>query len=445
MFDELVLMFWGFYALYKKIKSFFKRALSEKGGKMCPPNQEDRFLSEESYGDYFRNHVLEHILPFWERYSVDENYGGFITHIGRDGTLYRCDVKYTGMQGRMVYGLSLGYGLGGNRTYLTLASSGVQFLIEHLWDKKFGGWYWSSDRDGKVRDNGKHSFGEAYAMLGLSEFYRATSDETALKYAEKTYELMDVHGWDKQYLGYYEDFHRDWSVKSIAKILCIQIEMGEAIRSLYFATKNEAYRKRLIQIGEIIIGHTFNKKYGCVMRNFHKDWSYNPLCFDQKINLHFGYNFKYAWFLLRLYELVKDETYYTHAKKLIEYCLKYGWDVQNNGFYGFAYRGRILANTDKIWWIQCEGILSLLFYLYRLAGDRKWYDYFKKTANFCFGHLFDAHFDEWFRSCYEDGTPKDLIKGGDWKAAYHTVQTCFYAHHYLKSNLLSQDEREHKL
>jgi len=63
------------------------------------------------------------------------------------------------------------------------------------------------------------------------------------------------------------------------------------------------------------------------------------------------------------------------------------------------------------------------------------YDYFKKTTNFCFGHLFDDDFDEWFRSCYEDGAPKDVTKSGDWKATYHTVQTCLYAYHYLKSDL----------
>ena len=147
----------------------------------------------------------------------------------------------------------------------------------------------------------------------------------------------------------------------------------------------------------------YDKKHHYVRERFYRDWSYHGMHPRGTVRDHLGYNLECAWFLLRMYGLTKNRTYFGHAKEMIKYCIRYGWDVQNSGFYGFAYRNKVLANTDKIWWVQCEGALSLL-QLYRLTRNSVCYDYFRKTTDFCFRHLFDHPHGEWFHSCYEDGT-----------------------------------------
>lgn len=132
-----------------------------------------------------------------------------------------------------------------------------------------------------------------------------------------------------------------------------------------------------------------------------------------------------------MYRLTKDQPYYTCAKRLIDYCIKYGWDAQNHGFYQHAYRNGILATSEKLWWPECEGIPALLL-MYSLTHDSLYYDYFTKLTDFSFTYFFDDDYGEWFTSCHADGTVKDENKGGDYKAAFHTVQACFDAYRYLE-------------
>ena len=46
--------------------------------------------------------LLDDIVPFWERYSVDREFGGFVTCLDRDGSVYDT-FKHLWMQWREVY------------------------------------------------------------------------------------------------------------------------------------------------------------------------------------------------------------------------------------------------------------------------------------------------------------------------------------------------------
>ncbi len=52
---------------------------------------------------------------------------------------------------------------------------------------------------------------------------------------------------------------------------------------------------------------------------------------------------------------------------------------------------------------------------------------------FCLGCFVDSEHGEWYTACHADGAVKDDRKGGSWKAAYHTVQACFYAYAQLSA------------
>ncbi|MCK7536107.1 MAG: AGE family epimerase/isomerase [Marinilabiliales bacterium] len=47
----------------------------------------------------------------------------------------------------------------GNGSYAELAKHGIDFLIDKMWDKEHGGFYWMLDRKGKVTIDRKIIYG----------------------------------------------------------------------------------------------------------------------------------------------------------------------------------------------------------------------------------------------------------------------------------------------
>lgn len=288
--DEISLMLWEGYAIVKRAFAFFRECGVRKTNVACEKKSPGIRIQYNS--DFYRNHIIEHLLPFWEKYSIDHRYGGFITHLDRRGQIYDDTVKSATMQARMIYAFSVGYNIQSNLNYLNIAKQEVKFLIENLWDHEFGGWYRSVYRDGRVKDTEKQLWVQAYVLLGLVEYYRLTRDNSILKYVIKTHELLDQYGWDKQYLGYYEYCHRNWVVKSSKKTICVQLDLLAAIMSLYYVAGEDVYFNRLKQIANIIVMRMCDKKYGCVMEKFYGNWLYNPIATKDKIQ--FGHNLKAA-------------------------------------------------------------------------------------------------------------------------------------------------------
>ena len=49
--------------------------------------------------DHYRAALLDDCVPFWFNHSIDREYGGYYTMLGRDGTPYASD-KHMWMNGR---------------------------------------------------------------------------------------------------------------------------------------------------------------------------------------------------------------------------------------------------------------------------------------------------------------------------------------------------------
>ena len=87
----------------------------------------------------YRDGLLEDIIPFWIRHSVDREYGGYLTSLDRDGTVIDTD-KAVWLQGRFAWMLSTlyntvgQYGVEPRPEWLELAKHGIDFLDAHCFD-----------------------------------------------------------------------------------------------------------------------------------------------------------------------------------------------------------------------------------------------------------------------------------------------------------------------
>jgi mannose/cellobiose epimerase-like protein (N-acyl-D-glucosamine 2-epimerase family) len=122
-------------------------------------------------------------LPFWDRYGIDHQYGGFMCSLDHDGTLVN-DSKFHWFQGRGIWVYSFLYNhFDKNPQYLETARKTKDFMLAHF-PQSDGTWAELVSRDGKMLKpfNGD-LFGMFFAAEGLQEYAYASGDNEARKMA----------------------------------------------------------------------------------------------------------------------------------------------------------------------------------------------------------------------------------------------------------------------
>ena len=57
------------------------------------------------------------------------------------------------------------------------ARQGYRFLLDRMWDREYGGFYWEVDRAGtRSFTPNKHLYGQAFGLYAIAEYARATRD-----------------------------------------------------------------------------------------------------------------------------------------------------------------------------------------------------------------------------------------------------------------------------
>lgn len=129
---------------------------------------------------FYQREMFETFLPFWEKYGVDHEQGGFLCGLDYDGTLANTD-KFIWFQGRGIWIYSFLYNnFDKNPQYLQIARNTKDFLLKYA-PLANGWWATSVSRSGSVLIGDKP---DIYAVLfgaeGLQEYAYATQDENAL-------------------------------------------------------------------------------------------------------------------------------------------------------------------------------------------------------------------------------------------------------------------------
>jgi N-acylglucosamine 2-epimerase len=365
--------------------------------------------------DYARRHVLEQVLPFWRRHSVDTIEGGFMTCLDRRGDVYDT-AKPAAMNARMVFAFSIGHELDPGGGHLDLARHGVDFL-ERTWDREHGGWPNLSNRDGSVREHGKRLFTQAYVLYGLAHYARVAEDGALLERLVDFYDLVEARAWDPVHSGYYASCNPDWSVKTDWKTICVQLDFMKVVHVLHELTGDSRFADRMSELADLVAFRMRDPGSGVVLEYFHRDWRYHPE--PRRDTLELGHNLKAVRWLLE----TGDPRYLEAAQETLDFALTRGWDERHGGFWQHLRRSGRLAAKEKEWWAECEGLWALLL-MHRETGDPVLLDRAQELMRFCFTHFADPEHGDWYMSCRRDGRPADERKGGIYKAAYHVVDAC---------------------
>jgi mannobiose 2-epimerase len=393
------------------------------------------------------------VLDVWFPRTVDKENGGFYSAFSRDWQRQPSEGKFSVFQGRMTW-ISAQVAMRRpelNEKFLPITEHGVDFLVNVLWDRKSGGFFWGLDDHGQISEafgDRKELYGESFALYGAAAAYQATHDPRALKLAQDEFRWMEAHAHDDKNGGYFELLTRDGKpVEAEAdpvnhkgpsggfppgyKSMNTHIHLLESISQLYEVWKDEAVRRRLQEMLSIVRDKICVEP-GVMNLYFTNDWRPIP---DHD---SYGHDVETAYLMLEAEDVLgvpHDPRTEKMARMLVDHALAYGWDEKLGGFYDHGTSFGEVEDKRKVWWVEMEGLNALLLMHEKYGRQTGLYSKaFQQQWNFIKNYQVDAEFRGVYPTVDPGGVALEKNKGQNWKAAYHDGRA-----------LLNVSERLHKL
>lgn len=380
-----------------------------------------------------RAQLSEKILPYWFDTAQDTNRGGYL--LADDAIRGRRPPaeKQIVTQSRMVWGFSRAQLAGfsnTNRNYLTAATQGYHFLLDHFLDRRNGGCFWSTDLDGKPVNDGKFLYGEAFVIYAFVEYYRASGDPDALRRALELYHTVQVHLHDDKNGGWFEHATRNWKLLKPGdprnpveivgrKSANAHLHWMEALTELYDASRDPAVKESLIEA--LRLDMTYFYPEDTAQCAFFRQFDWQPVTGPGSDGLSYGHNVEFAWLMVRAEQVLGREPSWNQFYALLNHALAHGYDDEHGGLYSKGYGDQPATDTEKVWWIQAE-LLAALTDALKHQPDPRDEAALVKLLQFIKTHQADPRDGIWLYAVTADGRPKDNIKANSWKANYHDVR-----------------------
>lgn len=332
--------------------------------------------------------------------------------------------------------------------YLAAAAQGVDFLRESMWDEEYGGFVSLVSRDGASRQGGdaftqgKTAYGNAFAIYGLAAYHDVSGDTAALGLAQRTFRWLDAHAHDPEYGGYFQFVTRDGTALQDGwggqppKDQNSSIHLLEAFTELYHVWPDPVLRDRLEEM-LVLIRDTLVAEPGYLRLFFERDWT--PLSFRDSSeavrrqnygldHVSYGHDVETAYLMLEAAHTLGLDPSPTLVvgKRMVDHALASGWDeahggLYNGGYYVEANAPPVIVNDGKTWWAQAEALNAFLLMADHFPeDDHHYYERFETMWTYIQRFLVDTEHGGWYQGGLDQQPNfEDAPKGSVWKGAYH--------------------------
>lgn len=368
-----------------------------------------------------KNELVNHVIPFWEGLRDDE-YGGFYGYMDFNLNLDKQAEKGCILNSRILWFFSTAYIMLKDEKLLDDAKHAFEFLKNKFYDLQNGGVYWSVDYTGNPLDSTKHTYAQSFAIYGLSAYYMASGDETALKIAYELFDLIENKCYENG--GYREASDIAWNKASNEKLsengvmaqrtMNTLLHIFEGYAELYTADKDEKVAAAMRKITDRFLNTVYNKKKHRQEVFFDENW-------NSLIDLHsYGHDIETAWLLDWGVELLGDDAL---TEKVHEMTDDLAENVYKLAFSGYSVYTECENSVDlktQVWWVQCEAITGYVN-AYQKTKDEKYLDAASKIWDFTKEKMIDSRKgSEWFWVLDEHSVPiktEPIVE--PWKCPYH--------------------------
>ena len=385
--------------------------------------------------DKFATQVSEHLfgfyLPFWCGPALDRENGGWIAWLTNDLKPDRSQPKGLIVNCRILWAFSAVHQVRPDPVYAEMAYRAYDVVMNQFWDAQYGGAYWRLNEKGKVVDESKKIYGQAFYIYALTEFYRAFGGPAALERAKILFELIERHAHDGKFGGYIEVCNRDWSEAGAEarltdkdmnekKSMNNHLHVLEAYTNLYRVWPEPRVAARLRELLDLFLTHILDAQTKHLHHFFNEHWQVRSDSYT------FGHDIESSWLICEAAEVLHDDKL---LEKIRVVALEMAAAVSNEGFStddGLCYEGRAgkIINFGRECWPQAEALVGFLN-SFEISGQEKYFTAAWRIWNYIGHNLVDHIHGEWFWRINPDGRPDSkLPKVSEWKGPYHATRAC---------------------
>lgn len=372
------------------------------------------------YEKIYREGLLNDVLPFWEKHSVDHEMGGYFTCLDRDGTVYDTD-KFMWLQARQICTFSMLYNnIESRKSWLDIAKHGVDFIRQHGQDQN-GDWYFALDRAGRPLVSAYSIFSDCFAVLALAEYARAAEDESMRELALSTYWRIQARKENPK--GVFNKHIRETRKIMSLALPMITIGMTTEINKLF---PDPEFEKVIDENLHLIMNVFVNQKLKTVFEHPNPDGSHSDNMNGRLLNP--GHALEAMWFILEVAREKNDTALIQKAAEASLWTIERGWDKDFGGiFYYLDYQGlppEKLEWNMKLWWVHLEALYTFSL-AHHLTGEAVFEEWFRKIHDYAWAHFPDSEFGEWYGYLDRRGEITHSLKGSKWKGCFHVPRALF--------------------
>ncbi|HEX7569523.1 MAG TPA: AGE family epimerase/isomerase, partial [Verrucomicrobiae bacterium] len=384
--------------------------------------------------------LFGHILPFWCGPALDHEQGGWMGCLSNDLKPDRRQPKGLIVNSRILWAFSAAHQERPEAIYRQMADRAFDYVMNRFWDAQHGGAFWQLDDTGRVIDDSKKIYGQAFYVYALAECHRAFGAPATLARAKQLFELIEQHAHDPASGGYWEVRRRDWSEAGAdarlsdkdmneKKSMNNHLHVLEAYTNLYRIWKEPRVEQRLRELIALFEQRILDPRTLHLHHFFNEQWQVRSDTYT------FGHDIEATWLLCEAAEVLGDAALFKRvqavALRMAEVVLREGIDA--DGALRYEGKGGKIIDAGKECWPQAETVIGFLN-AFQLSGEEKHLQASLRAWDFIENRLVDRVHGEWFwRITPEGRVDPTLPKVSEWKGPYHGSRACLETLHRLRA------------
>jgi len=376
------------------------KARVRSSGSACRLRTFLKMSTRRQWIEEYRKLLLDDIVPFWLEHGIDWQCGGVLSCMDDYGAVLSTD-KYIWSQARSVWTFSALYNrLAKNELFLKVAANSVRFLLDHGRDSE-GRWVYHTDRAGNVIEGAISIYSDCFAVYGLSEYYRATRDESILAVARTTFrqilERVSSPGFADT---------APYKLSPGRRAHAIPMILTEIANEL-LATTGDSYLDSVVMrcVNEVM-NRFLRPDRQLVLEYLNEDLEELPG--PEGTAVMPGHAIESMWFMLHVARRRGDRDLIERASRAIRRHLEAGWDSEYGGILlGIDANGGtpFVKHWDKkLWWPHTEALYALLL-CHELTNESWCLEWYGRVHEWAFAHFPMPEAGEWRQRLTREGKP----------------------------------------
>ena len=372
---------------------------------------------------FLHAHLLESVVPFWERHAIDPA-GGINTCIRDDGSLVSRD-KWLWSQWRAVWVFAQLYRMVEPRPgWLRIARDICAFAERHGWDDTVGGWVLRLSGDGAVRDGCDSIYVDGFAIYGLTALAAASGER---RYAQLACRTAD-HVLRRLEAPHDTIPHFPYPVPRGARVHGLPMMFSLVLWELGEHVDDDRYRRAALALSDDVFANFYRPDRDLLLERIGADNQEFPAPLGTAVVP--GHVIEDMWFQIHIARARHDRERIERAIAIMRRHVEIGWDEPHGGLLlaldadGQPDVGWGFADT-KLWWPHTETLYALLLAYEHCRADwcLQWYD---RVHAYAFAHYPVPDHGEWRQKLGRDGTPMTQVVALPVKDPFHLPRALLY-------------------